>query len=201
MLSPPVSAGYLRAVAATTFLTTAFALVWGVSGSFALPGSTRIVCMLVVLCISALFFGMAFTFTRAARHLPPAATHTAHLFRNRLYQGAVVAQFVAIFLVARFLTAIDYPDAIISAVASIVGLHFFALIPVFQSWRFAAVGGAMILLGLGSLLVAPDMTLTSTGEILALRTAIVGLGCAIILWAGVLPLVLVTQHRMQHTSC
>lgn len=199
MTSPSEHAGYLNAVASSTFITTVFALVWGVNGSFAMPGIPRLMCLLGVLLISALLLGMAFSFTRAAAHLriTNPQVPAPNPFRSRLYKLAVGAQFVAIFLVARFLTAIGYSDAIISAVAMIVGLHFFALIPVFQSWRFAAVGGAMMLLGLGSLSLAPVITLDTNGETLGLRTAVVGLGCAIILWMGVAPLVLATWQRIR----
>src|ERR671929_67452 len=79
---------------------------------------------------------------RAAPHTPP--------FSTRVYRFAVIAQVVAIPLVSRLLIVVGYPDAIISAIAVIVGLHFFGLIPAFQSWRFAAVGGTMILLGVSS---------------------------------------------------
>lgn len=199
MTSPSEHSGYLNAVASSTFITTIFAVVWGVNGSFALPGIPRLICLLGVLLISMLLLGIAFSFTRTAAHLriPNSQASAPNPFRSRLYKLAVGAQFVAIFLAARLLTAIGYSDAIISAVAIIVGLHFFALIPVFQSWRFAAVGGAMMLLGLGSLSLAPVITLDTNGETLGLRTAVVGLGCAIILWMGVAPLVLATWQRIR----
>jgi hypothetical protein len=200
MVSPLLSAGYLRAVAFTIFISTVFALVWGINGSLALPGAPRIVSILLVLLISALLLAVAFNFTRSASHQPSLDPQDANPFRNRLYNIVVVAQFVAIFLVARLLTAIGYPDAIISAVAVIVGLHFFALIPVFRSRRFAVVGVAMIILGLVSLLLDPVITLNETGETLGLRSAVVGLGCAIILWAGVAPLVLETLQQTQRNT-
>lgn len=195
-----LSAGYLRAVAMTILITTTFAAAWGLNGSFAIPGFVRILCIVLVLLITSVLFSMVVIFTRAVPKSPDTDSNTANPFRNRLYSFAVIAQVVAIFLVSRLLTATGYPNAIISAVASIVGLHFFALIPVFQSWRFAAVGGAMMLLGAGSLLLAPVVTLNSTGETLGLRTAAVGLGCAIILWAGVVPLVVSTQQQLWRMS-
>ncbi len=191
---------YARSVAYTLFITTFFAFVWGVNGSVALPGTIRIVCLCGVLVISAVLFGMAFLLLRSTSDLPTATTQAINPFRTRLYNLAVSAQFIAIFLGAQLLSRIGYADAIISLVAVIVGLHFFALIPVFQSWRFAGVGSAMVLLGLGSLLLAPSMTLASTGETVGVRTAIVGLGCAIILWAGVAPLVYLTWQQLRYGS-
>jgi len=93
-----------------------------------------------------------------------------------------------------------HPDAIVSAIAVIVGLHFFGLIPAFQSQRFAAVGGAMILLGVSSLFLAPSVAIASMGAALALRAAVVGLGCAIILWVGILALVMATRRHLRHTT-
>ena len=197
MTYPSVNAGYLNAAASSTAITAIFAAAWGFSGSFAIPGVLRILCILTVLLISALLLGIALHFTRTARGLPETNTQAraSNPFRSRLYNIAAGAQFVAIFLVARLLTALGYADAIIAAVAIIVGLHFFALIPVFQSWRFAAVGAAMILLGLGSLLLPPTIAWNMGSETFALRTAVVGLGCAIILWLGVAPLVLSTWQQ------
>lgn len=202
MTYTPINAGYLHAVASSTTITALFAAVWGLSGSFAIPGILRILCLLTVLLISTFLLGIVFRFVRAASHLPEtnAQPRTSNPFRSRLYNVAVGAQFVAIFLAARLLTALGYADAIISVVAIIVGLHFFALIPVFQSWRFAAVGGAMILLGLSSLLLPPAITWQTGSETLRLRTAVVGLGCAIILWLGIAPLALATWHHMRQIS-
>jgi hypothetical protein len=42
------------------------------------------------------------------------------------------------------LSGAGYPEAVVSAVAVIVGLHFFGLVPAFKSRQFAAVGGAMV---------------------------------------------------------
>ena len=201
MLSPSSrQSAYARGTAYTLFITTFFAFVWGVNGSVAMPGTLRIVCLCGVLIISAVLFGMALFFLRSTSDLPTPATQAINPFRSRLYNLAVSAQFVAIFLGAQLLTRMGYPDAIISLVAIIVGVHFFALIPVFQSWRFAGVGSAMILLGLGSLLLPPSVTLASTGETVAVRTATVGLGCALILWAGVAPLVSSTWQQLRHGS-
>jgi len=38
------------------------------------------------------------------------------------------------------------------------------------------------------------------GEALALRAAVVGLGCAIILWVGILALVMATRRHLRHTT-
>lgn len=190
--SAPISANYLRGVAFSTIITATFAAFWGLSGSIAVPGSARIALLLLVVLITALLVRQAFVFLRAARDAPLADTYTTNPFGTRAYGLAVVAQFVAIPIVSRMLSIMGYPDAILSAIAMIVGLHFFGLIRAFQSWRFAVVGSAMIVLGLLSLVLVPSIEVE--GGVLALRAAVVGWGCAMILWAGIIPLVCATSR-------
>src|SRR5690348_2926162 len=108
--------GYARGAAYSLFITTFFAFVWGVNGNVAMPGTFRIVCLCGVLVISAILFGMAFLLLRSTSDLPTSATQAINPFRTRLYNLAVSAQFIAIFLGAQLLTRIGYPDAIISLV-------------------------------------------------------------------------------------
>jgi hypothetical protein len=196
MKSSPPSAEGLRGIALTTIIAAGFAAGWGVSGSVALPGAARALSLLLILAITAVWLGLAYTFYRAAGGLPNAPDQAANPFRSRSYQLAVLAEIIAIPLAGRLLTVAGRPDAIMPAVAAIVGLHFFGLIPAFQSWRFAVVGGAMVLLALLSLALPPSMTIGSSGEQLALRAAVVGLGCALILWGSVLPIVVTTRRQL-----
>jgi hypothetical protein len=70
MAASALSAGYLRGTAQTTLITASFAAFWGLYGSVAIPGPIRIVLITLVLLLTALFFGRAFAFARAARHRP-----------------------------------------------------------------------------------------------------------------------------------
>jgi hypothetical protein len=188
MSTPPLIAERLRGIALTTVIVAGFAAVWGWNGSAAVPSPARSVAMFVVLLITVIWFGVAYAFHRAARHLPSAPGQTTNPFRTRAYWLAVLAQSVAIPLVSRLLSATGHPDAIMPAIAVIVGLHFFGLIPAFGSWRFAGVGGAMVLLALISLTLAPNIALEPSGERVALRAAVVGFGCTLILWGSIVPI-------------
>jgi hypothetical protein len=79
-----------------------------------------------------------------------------------------------------------YPGAVGSAIVAIVGLHFFGLVPAFKLRRFAAVGGAMVLVGLLSLLLPSVADASGVDP----RGAATGLGSALVFWVGVLPLVI-----------
>jgi hypothetical protein len=129
-------------------------------------------------------FGMAIAMLQAARQRPGGDGEMPNPFRTRDYQLAVLAEIIAITLAGRLLTAAGRPDAVMPAVAAIVGLHFFGLIRAFQSYRFAIVGGAMVLVALIGLALPPAVV-GASGEHIGLRAAVVGLGCAICLWAGI----------------
>lgn len=128
--------------------------------------------------------------------LPPFATPAAAFrrcgtnpFGTRAYRLAVLFEAVAIPVAAVVLNNAGYPGAVVSAVAAIVVLHFFGLVPAFHSRRSAAVGGAMLLIAAFSLLLPGGVSGTSP------RGAVVGLGCAFVLWVGVLPFVLSTWRE------
>ncbi|MDQ3248915.1 MAG: hypothetical protein M3Q45_06850, partial [Chloroflexota bacterium] len=96
MTTSLLSAGHLRGVALSTLVTASFAALWGLNGSVAIPGGMRIVLIIFVVLITALLLGMAFAFTRAARHLPTTDTRTTNPFFTPIYRFAVIAQVVAI---------------------------------------------------------------------------------------------------------
>ena len=126
-----ISANYLRGVALSTIITAGFAAFWGLNGSVAFPGTTQAALLLIVVVITALLVGSAFGFLRTARHASTNDTRTINPFRTRAYGFAVAAECVAIPIVSRVLALNGYADAIISAIAIIVGLHFFGLIGAF----------------------------------------------------------------------
>jgi hypothetical protein len=192
-----LTADRLRGSALTAVIVGAFAAGWGISGSVALPGAARALALLVVIGVTSVLIGMAIGFLGAARTRPGATTQGINPFRTRDYQLAVLAEIIAIPLAGRILTAAGRPDAIMPAVAAIVGLHFFGLIRAFQSWRFAVVGGAMVLLALASLALPPSASVGASGALIGVRAAVVGLGCAVLLWAGALSVVLGTWRQLQ----
>lgn len=195
----PISANYLRGVALSILITAGFAAFWSLNGSIAFLGATRVALILLTVLITILLLGSAFGFLRAARGASANDTGTINPFRTRAYGLAVAAEFIAIPIVSRVLTLTGYSDAIISTIAVIVGLHFFGLIGAFQSRRFAVVGSAMVFLGLLSLFLPPSVVVGASENVVALRTAVVGWGCALILWTGILPLVRATHRQLRNS--
>lgn len=196
-MSPfPLSAERLRGIVLSTLITAGFAAGWGVGGSVALLGIARVLALLVVLVVTASLVAVAFRLFWQARSYPGASGAETNPFRSRPYQLAVLAEIVALPLAGWLLTQAGRPDAIISAVAAIVGLHFFGLVPAFRSRLFAVIGGAMVLLALLSLALPPTVTVGASGEQLGLRAATVGLGSALILWAGSVPILTATLRQI-----
>jgi hypothetical protein len=185
MSSSAATAAHLRGAALTTFLVGAFAAGWGISGSVALPGLAGRLALFVILIVTLALAGMAVAMLRAARQQPGGDVQMPNPFRTRDYQLAVLAEIIAIPLAGRLLTSAGRPDAVMPAVAAIVGLHFFGLIRAFQSWRFAIVGSTMVLVALLGLALPPAVSVGASGEQLGLRAAVVGFGCALCLWAGI----------------
>jgi hypothetical protein len=109
-------------------------------------------------------------------------------FGTGSYRLAILFEVIAIPFSAAVLNNAGHPGAVISAVAVIVGLHFFRLIPAFRSRRFAAVGGAIVAVGLLSLVLP-----TGTGA--SPRSALVELGCALVLWLSAFPPLVSTLRR------
>lgn len=86
----------------------------------------------------------------SSRNLPAATSDAAgaNPFTTGPYRLAVLFEVLTITLSAAMLNRAGYPEAVISAVAIVVGPHFFGLIPAFRSGLFAAIGGAMVAVGL-----------------------------------------------------
>lgn len=184
------TAPQVRGVAMVLLITAFFGALWGLIGAAALPNGLSLPATLLVVAVTVALLVAGVWFIRLSRRLPnPSIGVGANPFGTRAYRLAVLFQVVGIPAAAIVLNNIGHPGAVVSAVAAIVGLHFFGLIPAFESWRFAAVGGAMVLIGLLSLLLPYGAGGTSP------RGALVGLGCAVVLWAGVLPLLVSTWRQ------
>ena len=168
-------------------ITTFFGALWGIIGALALSGGP--LAMILVTAITVALLVCAVYFFRVSQRLPQLSEGGGtNPFSTWAYRLAVLFEVVAIPVSAAVLNNTGHPGAVVSAVAAIVGLHFFGLIPAFRSWRFAVLGGSMVLLALLSLLF-PSGVYTSGAN---MRGAVVGLGCALLLWASILPLVIST---------
>lgn len=180
----PPSSTHARGLTVALLITTFFGAIWGFVGASALPTGFSLPAIVLVAVITvALLWGCA-RLSRLSRRLPSwadAGTDAgANPFKNVYYRLAVLFEVLAIPLSANVLNRAGYPGAVISAVAIIVGLHFFGLIPAFKTRIYAAVGGAMVVVGLVSLLLP-------TGTGVSPRGAFVGLGCAVVLWVFAFP--------------
>lgn len=166
------------------FITTFFGALWGMVGAFALSGAVSLLAGVLVGTVTVVLLLGSTRLLRLSRRLPVAAGGVGtNPLRTGSYRLAVLFEVIAIPISAVVLNNAGFPGAVVSAVAVIVGLHFFGLVSAFRSWRFAAVGGAMVLVGALSLLLPAG----PKGGGASPRGALVGLGCALVLWLGVLP--------------
>ncbi|CAM4113545.1 hypothetical protein [Deinococcus marmoris] len=180
MSTTPLTSVHLRGAAASILISAVFALVWGLNGSLALTGGWRFLALAVVVLISGVLAFLALKFSREAARAPaPSGTGAPppNPFVTPAYRISLIAMLVAFPVAARLLTASGREDAIMPVIVIIVGLHFLGLVSAFRNGIFAWVAGAFCLLGGVSLLLPAGI-----------RIAVLGLGCAVILWLGVLPL-------------
>ena len=148
------SAHRARTAAVVVLITAFFGALWGLLGASALPGSYSSVAALLTVVVTAVLLLTAARLLRLSRRLPRSSAGAGiNPFRTRAYLLAVLFQAVAIPVAVVSLNRAGHPGAVGSAIVAIVGLHFFGLVPAFESRRFAAVGGAMVLVGLLSLLL------------------------------------------------
>jgi hypothetical protein len=169
-------------------ITTFFGALWGIIGALALSAGSLLAVILATAVTVALLACAAYFF-RVSRRLPQLSEgRGTDPFVTRPYRLAVLFEAVAIPVSAIVLNNTGHPGAVVSAVAAIVGIHFFGLIPAFKSWRFAVLGGSMVLLALVSLLVPSGAGSSGANP----RGAVVGIGCALLLWASILPLMIST---------
>lgn len=195
MTPPRLTAHRLRGAAASTLISALFALAWGLNGSAALPGGWRTATAALVVLVTLALVAAAAVFNRRARRAPPDPAATRNPFRTVSYRVAVVAILVAIPVAGRVLTLAGQGDAVMPVVAVIVGLHFVGLVRAFESRAFAWVAGAFCVLELGALFLP-----VRVGETLALRHAVVGLGCALVLWLSLVPLLVATARQLADSS-
>lgn len=189
----PLSAAHAKGLSVALLITAFFGAIWGFVGAFALPTGFSLPAIVVVTVLTvALLVGCA-RLSRLSQNLPTGITAGANPFASGPYRLAVLFEVIAIPLSAAVLNRLGYPEAVISAVAIIVGLHFFGLIPAFGSRRFAVVGGAMVAVGLLSLAL-------EAGSGVSPRGALVGLGCALVLWASAFPPLVLASRRARESA-
>lgn len=155
-----------------------FAFFWGLSGSLALPGAWRVLALTLVSILTLALGAVCFGFFRRAKQFPKrSSTPDKHPVQTTAYRLSVAAMVVAIPVIARILASNGRADAVMPAVAIVVGLHFFGLVPAFRSNVFAAVAVCFCVLGVAALFLPVQL-----GGAFRVREAAVGLGCAATIW-------------------
>ena len=139
----------VRGLAVALFITTCFGALWGMVGAFALRGALSLLAGVLVGTVTVVLLLGSARLLRLSQRLPVAAGEVGmkNPFGRGSYRLVVHFEVSAIPISAVVLNNAGYPGAVISAVAVIVGLHFFGLIPAFRSRWFAAVGGAIVAVG------------------------------------------------------
>lgn len=197
MADTPLTAQRLHGTALAIIISTIFGGIWGLNGSAALVSSWRWITAIVVLLITIILFITAYTFRRAASHVPAgSAGSNVNPFLTRSYRLAVLVEVLAIPIAGRVLNSTGHSDAMMPVIAIIVGLHFFGLIPAFRSWVFGWVGGAFCVLAFAALTLPAQITLNGRDPGIALRNAVVGFGCALILWLSLVPMIVATRRQL-----
>jgi hypothetical protein len=121
-------------LAVALFITTFFGALWGTVGAFALTGAVSLLAGVLVGMVTMVLVLGSTRLLRLSRRLPVAAGEVGkNPFGTGSYRLAVLFEVSAIPISAALLNNAGFPGAVISAVAVIVGLHFFGLIPAFRS--------------------------------------------------------------------
>jgi len=164
-------------------ITASFGALWDLLGAAALPGTPSSVAALLTVVVTTAFLLAAARLLLLSRRLPrSSASAGINPFRSRAYLLAVLFEVVAIPVAVVLLNRAGYPGAVGDRRDR--GAAFLRACPRVQ---VAAVGGAMALVGLLSLLL-PSVAGGASG--VDLRGAATVLGSALVFWVGVLSLVI-----------
>lgn len=99
-----------------------------------------------------------------------------------LFNMVFIAEGLLIGIAIAICNLINQTDLIPGVIAIIVGIHFLPLASLFQIKVYYATGVLLCLLALITWLIVPDTVMVGEHQILA-PLSLLGLGCALILWA------------------
>lgn len=138
-----------------------FATIWAWMGAGALHHGTMVVRVTAIL-LSVILLGARVATSGRNRSGP---------VDRRLLRFTIVGEVFALWIMGAALGHWNRPDLLLPGLAIIVGLHFFPMARAvgIPAYNFTAI--AMTVVGIGSLALSGPS-----------RTALLGLGCAIILW-------------------
>ncbi len=159
-----------------TVVLSVFALIWAFAGASGTGSATDAVPVTVEVA--------AVLLTAAAIHLghrrdAAPSPRTVHLPANWARGVGIVnaAEVAAVAAVIAAAAGTGHPRVIPAAVALVVGLHFFPLARLYDQRRYRWTGALL------SAVAAAGLALTATGLSDETLRLVVGLGCALVLWA------------------
>jgi hypothetical protein len=138
-----------------------FATIWAWMGAGALHHGSVVVRAAVILISVTLLVGRMLTIGRG-RYRP---------VDRRLLRFTIAGEIIALWIMGAALGHWNQPGLLLPGLAIIVGLHFFPMARAVGISAYNVTASAMTVAGIGSLAVTEPS-----------RTALLGLGCAIILW-------------------
>ncbi|MEV6168522.1 hypothetical protein AB0L99_09915 [Streptomyces sp. NPDC051954] len=160
-----------------TLVLSVFALVWAFAGASGTGSATDAVP--VAIEVAAALLTAAALCAGYRRNAAP-SPRTVSLPRNWARGVGIVngVELVAVFAVIAVSNATGHPAFIPVGIALVVGLHFFPLSRLYDQWQYRWTAGLMTVVGVvGLVLLAAGLS----GE--SVR-AVVGVGCAVVLWAS-----------------
>jgi hypothetical protein len=164
--------------------------VWAVFGLWSLHGTgTLIVAVSLSLCALPLFVVTVDTIRQVLR-LPPdtlTAERRERIARiKRRFALVNILQGIAIGATFTLGFNLRHPEYIPPIVALIVGLHFLALAPILRMRFDYVIGALLCLLSITTMLLLPAYISVSNTSVekVFLWGAVVGIGAALVLWAG-----------------
>lgn len=168
----------LRALLQGCVIGTAFGVGWWMYGSSQLPGTARLVMVLVGVIAAVALLAICVRFLRAYRRRSGSGTGGRSPFGRR-YVIAVAAMVVAIVVGSLLLRALGWEQAQAAWILVCVGLHFLAFSRIFQHGTFTVLAVALVAVAIvGGVVGALG---ASAGW-----TVVVGFGAAGCLWAHVI---------------
>jgi hypothetical protein len=137
--------------------------------------------LLALIIIGTLAFLIAsIRFARNARRVATGASPLRDRRRLLMYIGAVAFEFVAYIVGYNILNGLHRLDLVIPLLAFVVGIHFFGLIPVFQTTRYIVVAAVFCLAAIIAVFLpsaVPLASYTVNGRVL-----FVGAVCGLYMW-------------------
>lgn len=148
-------------------IVASFALLWVAAGAHQLGRHWFVSLLSISILISA---GIIIAAIRA-----PFPKHPGE-FNGAIYGIVVTLEVIAIIIAVVLLNRPGRKQYLIPVIALIVGVHFFGMVPALGANEFWWIGGALCALSLLTMLILPRK----------FWAAVVGIGCAMILWFSTL---------------